>query len=283
MKLKGYKVKYFSHDDKHYWLRYSPPNNSPKTLTLTIPIKNNGLFQFRTTVGFKSFTSRAPHYCSEYKKFAGAAHVIHDDDENSVNLPPSQATLQHTISCQTRERSDQTKESTREPSAQTREASATLEPRHKIGCYNNLREDLCHAIPHTDSDFIPTNDQPLSSDFDTALNPDLLKEDVSIACTRRKQLRLLTIHETLGNLSFSTLKLMARCGLISKDLQYVDLPTCPGCAYGKAHRIPWRRVKGIRNLRKIRQATDPGQVVSVDQLVSPTPGFVPTHRGLPTR
>ena len=27
---------------------------------------------------------------------------------------------------------------------------------------------------------------------------------------------------------------------------------------------------------------EPGQVISVDQLISPTPGFVPTHRGRPT-
>ena len=56
---------------------------------------------------------------------------------------------------------------------------------------------------------------------------------------------------------------------------------CPGCAYGKVHRKQWR-YKGIRNLRKIRPATHPGNVVSIDQLVSPTPGFVPIHRGKPT-
>ena len=61
----------------------------------------------------------------------------------------------------------------------------------------------------------------------------------------------------------------------------VEASTCPGCAYGKAHRKPWR-AKDIRNRRTIRLATEPGQVISVDQLISPTPGFVPTHRGRPT-
>ena len=74
---------------------------------------------------------------------------------------------------------------------------------------------------------------------------------------------------------------MARAGLIPRDLATVDPPTCPGCAYGKAHKKPWRS-KGIRNRKSIRKATAPGDVVSVDQLVSPTPGFVPTHRGRPT-
>ena len=136
---------------------------------------------------------------------------------------------------------------------------------------------MCHAIPHTDSDFTPLKTQPLPTNFGTTPHPDLLKEDVTITCTCRKQLRLLTNHETLGYLSFSTLKLTARCGLISKDLQHVDPPTCPGCAYGKAHRILWGRDKGTHNLRKIWQATAPGQVVSVDQLVSTALGFVPSH------
>jgi hypothetical protein len=50
--------------------------------------------------------------------------------------------------------------------------------------------------------------------------------------------------------------------------------------FSKAHRRP-KRMKGIKNLKKVRVATAPGQVVSVDQLVSPTMGFVPTHCGIP--
>ena len=74
---------------------------------------------------------------------------------------------------------------------------------------------------------------------------------------------------------------MAHTGLIYKDLANIDRPTCPGCAYGKAHRNPWRR-KGTLNRKNLRVATRPDQVVSVDQLISPTPGFIPTHRGTPT-
>jgi hypothetical protein len=74
---------------------------------------------------------------------------------------------------------------------------------------------------------------------------------------------------------------MAKAGLIPKDLANIKPPVCPGCAYGKAHQKPWR-YKGSKNRRTIRVATAPGQVVSVDQLVSPMEGFVPTHRGTPT-
>jgi hypothetical protein len=97
---------------------------------------------------------------------------------------------------------------------------------------------------------------------------------------RQKQQCLATIHEQLGHLSFSWLRLLAKARLIPHDLASVDPPTCPGCAYGKAHRKPWRH-KGT-NRRPIKPATSPGQVVSIDQLISPTEGFVPTHRGTPT-
>ena len=74
---------------------------------------------------------------------------------------------------------------------------------------------------------------------------------------------------------------MAKAGLVAPELANVEPPTCPGCAYGKAHRKPWR-TKGIKNRRTLKQATASGQVVSIDQLVSPAKGFVPTHRGTPT-
>ena len=98
---------------------------------------------------------------------------------------------------------------------------------------------------------------------------------------RRKQHRLAVLHERFGRLRFPVLKLLARAGLIPKDLANVDPPTCPGYAYGRAHRKPWRS-KGIKNRKTLKIATAPVQVVSIDQLVSPTAGFIPTHRGTPT-
>ena len=74
---------------------------------------------------------------------------------------------------------------------------------------------------------------------------------------------------------------MARRGIISRELGNVDPPVCPGCACGKAHRKPIRS-KGIKNRRNLRKSTVPGAAVSVDQLISPTPDFIPTHRGKPT-
>ena len=77
------------------------------------------------------------------------------------------------------------------------------------------------------------------------------------------------------------MKLLVRVGSIAKDLASIDPPVCPGCAYGKAHRRQWRH-KGIQNRKMIKVATQPGEVVSIDQFISPTPGFMPTHHGMHT-
>lgn len=73
---------------------------------------------------------------------------------------------------------------------------------------------------------------------------------------------------------------MARCGIISKDLSTVDPPTCFGYANGKARRHQWRH-KGIQNKKKTSHVSSPGAVVSLDQLISPTPYSLPIQCGLP--
>ena len=105
-------------------------------------------------------------------------------------------------------------------------------------------------------------------------------EDATIVDTKRKQLRLFTIHEKLGHLNFTTLKLMARCAMVPTDLAHVDTPTCLGYAYDKAHHQQTCH-KGMRNIKHLHQVHSLGVVVSIDQLVSPTKYFVPIHRGAP--
>ena len=60
----------------------------------------------------------------------------------------------------------------------------------------------------------------------------------------------------------------------------MDPPVYLGCAYGKVHRKPMQR-KGEKNKKQLTTTAEPGQVVNVDQLINPTPGFIPTHRGIP--
>ena len=97
----------------------------------------------------------------------------------------------------------------------------------------------------------------------------------------RKQAIISTINEQLGHPSFHRIKILSRSGIIPKELTNVDAPSCPGCAYGKAHHKPIQ-IKGVKNKKQVITATTTGQVVSIDKLFNPTPGFIPTDKGIPT-
>ena len=79
-------------------------------------------------------------------------------------------------------------------------------------------------------------------------------------------------HLKLGHLPFGVIQNAARLGILPHRLTQVkDPPKCPGCLYGAAHQRPWQTGKEYSHLRK---AEGPGDLVSVDQLVSSVPGFI---------
>ena len=72
---------------------------------------------------------------------------------------------------------------------------------------------------------------------------------------------------------------MAEQDIISRKFAKVPPPKCPSCLYRKAHRKPWTMHK-IDPI--IKPSTVPGAMVSIDQLESSVPGFVPIAKGQPT-
>ena len=242
LKTNGYKAGTATHDNKLYTLTC---NKDKKNHQLTVWTNENDLFMLCSAEGYTKFSKYASQYGKQLCSFIGASNIIPDDDNPNHS-----------------------------PASDNEQTPALASGR--------MRE-TAHIIPYDDSDLESLPNQPVSQDFSQMHNHEEMSrlEDPAMVLVRCKQARLETIHERLGHLSFARLKLLARSGIIPKELANVEAPTCPGCAYGKAHRKPWR-AKGIRNRRTIRPATEPGQVISVDQLISPTPGFVPTHRGRPT-
>jgi hypothetical protein len=218
-------------------------NPTPFTKIMTVPVDRRNLFTMWTNPGYHSFFAQASHFNPEYSAFAGTTHIIPADESAPVD-----------------------------------ESVPTTTPVAPI-----TSEPTTHTIPFQPADFEPIPSIAVELDFDLPAAPTLPAEDPNVAIVRRKQHRLAVLHEKFGHLSFPILQMMAKAGLIPGELANVDPPTCPGCAYGKAHRRPWRG-KSIKNQdrRTLRIATAPGQVISVDQLVSPTAGFVPTHRGRPS-
>ena len=74
---------------------------------------------------------------------------------------------------------------------------------------------------------------------------------------------------------------MAKQGLLPKKILKANVPICRACQFGKVHRRPWR-TKGQPSTSS-RVAMQPGQIVSVDQLESPTPGFIAQLKGTLTK
>ena len=88
---------------------------------------------------------------------------------------------------------------------------------------------------------------------------------------------LLRWHFHLGHLSFDRIRQLARSGQLPKHLLTCKKRFCTACQYGKLTKRPWR-VKGD-DKRTTKVATKSGQVVSVDQLESNTPGFIAQLKG----
>ena len=95
---------------------------------------------------------------------------------------------------------------------------------------------------------------------------------------------LMRWHCKLGHLPFSRIRLLALKGDLPASILKVksnDTPFCAACQYGKATKRP-RRTKGVNNRGKIRTATAPAQIVSVDQMESSTAGLIAQLKGKPT-
>ena len=66
---------------------------------------------------------------------------------------------------------------------------------------------------------------------------------------------------------------MTKQGVIPKEFEGVKLPFCVSCAYGKSTRRNWRS-KSSNNKDEVAKFTKLGACISVDQLISPTPGLI---------
>lgn len=92
----------------------------------------------------------------------------------------------------------------------------------------------------------------------------------------------LNLHNKAGHTSFAKLKVMAKQGIIPSKFASCPTPVCPACMYGKATKRRWRDKQTKESKQKEGRTLRPGDKVSVDQIVSPTPGFVAQMTGILT-
>ena len=92
---------------------------------------------------------------------------------------------------------------------------------------------------------------------------------------------LLMAHHQYGHISMKKIQEMARQGIFPKRLAKCRVPTCSACLYSKATKRPWRGKESKKGSGK-KLPRRPGHIVSVDQLVSPTPGLIAQMTGFLT-
>ncbi|GFH52929.1 hypothetical protein CTEN210_09405 [Chaetoceros tenuissimus] len=92
--------------------------------------------------------------------------------------------------------------------------------------------------------------------------------------------QLLRYHQQFGHISFAKLQAMAKVGIIPSKLAKCNIPVCVACMYAKAHKKPWR--SKLPKEKPKPAPTKPGELVSVDQLTSPTPGLIAQMTGILT-
>lgn len=86
-------------------------------------------------------------------------------------------------------------------------------------------------------------------------------------------------HECLGHLVPWRIKALATASILPKHLANCPTLHCATCLYGKAMRQPWRHKPTIATC--IKQGPQaPGNCMSMDQLISCTPGLIDLMQGM---
>ncbi len=93
---------------------------------------------------------------------------------------------------------------------------------------------------------------------------------------------LLRYHYKYNHISFRRLQEMAKAGIIPARLANCPVPHCPSCSYGKATRKS-KQTKTKRSVNPPKEVNKPGDCVSVDVMVTTTPGLIAQMAGFLTR
>jgi len=97
-------------------------------------------------------------------------------------------------------------------------------------------EDSKPTIENQDALPGTTSATPFS--FDLSSPHVVPQDDDETPLLVKDQKLLMQYHESLGHASWDQLKVLASQDIIPKKLAKCPAPKCPGCIYGKAHRLP---------------------------------------------
>ena len=193
-----------------------------KLRTLTVPISSNGLFLFRTSQGyFRFFQSTQKSSPDHWQPFAGNSHVIPNNDYDN-NAPPLVPPRHGPASGNPREPPTSGYPS-EWPSSQNLRGHVPITPASSAAI------PIPNVFPFDDAELenIPTDSQTELQDVPSTRDDDASTklhepietyfiitpataalQDPIIAIEKWKQMRLLTIHESLGHTSFHIIRLL---------------------------------------------------------------------------
>ena len=159
----------------------------------------------------------------------------------------------------------------------------SFQPKDPIALPNSDTEEMADAPGEIDEPMTPgspqtteTQGQPKTTMVDLGPLTHVIPEDQEPTSLDPHD-ELLRWHYRLGHLPFDRIQQLARMGQLPKRFLTCKKPFCTACQYGKLTKHPWRVKGDDKSTAKV--ATRPGQVVSVDQLESNTPGFITQLKG----
>jgi hypothetical protein len=136
--------------------------------------------------------------------------------------------------------------------------------------------DCISNLPSSPVEEDPSNESIRRGSLTFYLNrPEAEKEDSPLSAADDPA-ELMWWHYRLGHLTFAKLKQLALNGKILKKLALLNPPKCAGCLFGAMTKIPWHG-KESKSSHKVFAATKPGEMVSVDQMVSTKVGVFTKH------
>ena len=112
--------------------------------------------------------------------------------------------------------------------------------------------------------------------FDSTINkPSNVTSWTPLNDTHTKdEAELLQYHHNLQHVPFSRLREMAKQGIIPRRLANCRTPVCAACMYGRATRKKWKKTSNDSNIISSTKGDQPRNLIAIDQLISPTPGFI---------
>jgi Reverse transcriptase (RNA-dependent DNA polymerase) len=146
-----------------------------------------------------------------------------------------------------------------------------------------------YADDDDDASIMPIPTQPRVASFHldgpstyTNTKAPVIIEDEEERQINSASAEFLRYHQKFNHVSPKRIQMMAQQRILPFRLSKCPVPVCTACLYGKATKRKWRS-KHANNMQESYVPTRPGEVISIDQMISPTAGLVAQNTGILTK